>query len=503
MSSTLRRQLNDDEKAQILKMHGRRDFATGLPIPVEVEVQFDHINAFAEGGVSELNNIAPMSAETNRAKGTLSLADYRVKRRQDEFFRQGDRLTLGHLLKYLKAEGEIKSYGEVIEAIESDGYVEVRSNQGANKHRLYTCPTTGWKYFYATVPVQIIDSDDETDHGIGLQPRYLISDRVFELYRHFQRHPVLQPSIGRVLNNRIKLFDGQHKIAGLLWTGRREFEVKIYVTCDMRLLNQTNISAHDKFAQARFYSSIMVMKLGSQFGADFEDYKKDENEIVKSEAGFIKWLGRRDTGMTKKADRMEQFRSYLYNSVIDHESNKASKWISASNKRTNEKPLTIDMLSKSIFTSFMHREPVEENMGTEIYKRQTEVDNIVALMSMFDDLGLNAWNPTAVSGDTMQRKLDRIFRSKSMMAWSEILVDAVTATLKIVDSDEKQKPLYRELTQAQLDDIKNVVARLFAWKFWADANDEIDRTLSDNKGVVKAWFKDHGLTAGYLMGASS
>jgi len=160
--------------------------------------------------------------------------------------------------------------------IEADGLVDLRSASGHAKHRLYTCPATQWKYFYATVPVDLIESDDESDHGIGLQPCYLIPEKVFELYRHFQRHLVLQPSIGRIVNNRIKLFDGQHKIAGLLWAGRREFEVKIYVTCDVRLLNQTNISAHDKFAQTRFYSSIMIMKLGSQFGADFEEYKKDE-----------------------------------------------------------------------------------------------------------------------------------------------------------------------------------------------------------------------------------
>ena len=79
MSLTLRRQLNDDEKLHILKMHGRRDFATGLPIPDEDDVQFDHIHAYAEGGESDLNNIAPMSAETNRAKGTLTLEDFRVK----------------------------------------------------------------------------------------------------------------------------------------------------------------------------------------------------------------------------------------------------------------------------------------------------------------------------------------------------------------------------------------------------------------------------------------
>ncbi|HEX9603847.1 MAG TPA: hypothetical protein VF973_08860 [Myxococcales bacterium] len=123
------------------------------------------------------------------------------------------------------------------------------------------------------MPISALDSDDDHDDTIGLQPRYLIFDKVFELYRHFQRHPVLLPSIGRVRNNKIVLFDGQHKIAGLLWTGRRDFECKVYLTPDLRLLNQTNISAHDKFAQTRFYSSIMVGKLGTEFGKDFESYK--------------------------------------------------------------------------------------------------------------------------------------------------------------------------------------------------------------------------------------
>lgn len=503
MSVTLRRQLNDDEKAQILKMHGRRDFATGLPIPDGDEVQYDHIHAWSEGGDTDLNNIAPMSAETNRAKSTLPLGDYRVKRRLDEFFRSGDRLTLGHLLASLKEAKDIKSYGQVIEVVEADGVVDLRHAGGNNKHRLYTCPTTGWKYFYATVPVDLIESDDASDQGIGLQPRYLIPEKVFELYRHFQRHPVLQPSIGRVVENRLKLFDGQHKVAGLLWAGRREFEIKVYLTCDIRLLNQTNISAHDKFAQTRFYSSIMVMKLGSQFGADFEDYKKDESESVKSEAGFLKWLTRHDEGMTKKADRTAQFRSYLYSSVIEQADNKTSKYVSAGNKSTNERPLSIDMLTKSIFSCFMYREPVEDNMLTDAYKRSTEIDNIVALLNMLHDLGLHGWKADAAKGDTEQRKLQRMFSSKSMMAWSELLVDAVTAKLDLNDSDDKARPFYRDLTKAQLDSVKVVASRLFGWKFWADANDDIDNAISGNKSAVKQWFRDHGLTTGYLLGAAS
>ncbi len=465
-------------------------------------MQFDHIHAFAEGGETDLNNIAPMSAETNRAKSTLSLEDYRVKRKLDVFFKSGDRLTLGHLLKFLKDGEAIQSFGQVIEAVQNDGIIEVRSAIGNTKHQLYTCPATGWKYFYAKVPVDLIESDDESDHGIGLQPRYLIPEKVFELYRHFQRHPVLQPSIGRVVGNRLKLFDGQHKIAGLLWAGRREFEVKVYMTCDIRLLNQTNISAHDKFAQTRFYSSIMVMKLGSLFGADFEEYKKDENEDIKSEAGFLKWLSRRDQGMTRKADRTAQFRSYLYNSVIEHEENKTSKYVSATNKSTKDKPLSIDMLSKSIFSNFMYREPVDDNMLTETYRRSTEIDNVVAILNMIHDLGLHRWDGSSSRDDTEHRKLARMFSSKSMMAWSEILADAVTAKLELHDSDEKAAPFYRDLTKAQLESIKVVISRLFNWKFWADAHTDIDNAIAGNKSVVKQWFKNHGLSAGYLLGAS-
>jgi hypothetical protein len=501
VSVTLRRQLNDDEKQQILKMHGRRDFATGLPIPDGDKVEFDHIHAWSEGGDTDLNNIAPMSLETNRAKGALSLADYRVKRRLDEFFKLGDRLTLGHLLDYMKSKGDIAQYGQVVEAVESDGAVNLRSILGDVSHRLYKCPATGWKYFYSIVPVDLIESDDETDHGIGLQPRYLIPEKVFELYRHFQRHPVLQPSIGRVVENRLKLFDGQHKVAGLLWSGRREFEVKIYVTCDIRLLNQTNISAHDKFAQTRFFSSIMVMKLGTQFGADFEEYKRDEIEITKSEAGFLKWLARRDTGM-KKSDRTEQFRSYLYNSVIEHADNKMSKYISSGNRGSDEKPITMDMLSKSIFACFMYREPVEDNMATEAYLRQNEVENTVALMNMLHDLALHTWSVEAASSDTVQRKLRRMFSSKSIMAWAELLQDAVAAKLDLVEREDKARPLYRKLSKVQLDQVKTVIARLVGWKFWSDASDDMDRALKDNKSEVKKWFKERGLTPGYLLGAT-
>lgn len=502
MAITLRRQLNDDEKQSVLKTHGRKCFATGHSIPEGEVVHFDHIRAFTRGGVTELDNIAPMCETHNKAKGTLPLEDFRVRIRLQDFFSHGDAVTLKHLLAYMKKSGDIKEYGQTVVVNENEGdrMVTLDAGNAAYSYDRYTCPTTGWKYFYATLPVTLFDSDDDEDNKVGLQPRFLIFDKVFELYRHFQRHPVLQPSIGRVRSNRVLLFDGQHKVAALLWTGRREFECKIYLAPDIRLLNETNISAHDKFSQTRFYASIMVLKLGTEFGLDFERYKSLEDGSTKSEAGFIRFL-EREQALTK-AERNKRFRSYLYNSVLEHKDNALASYVSTGNRSTDDKPLTVDMLNKSLFACFLYSEPVEDNMTTDAYKRDDEIENNVQLMKMLYELALCGYNPKAGPNDGNQRRLLRLFRSKSIMSWSELIRDAICGKLDLQDAEDRARPFYRSLKSEQVTIVRNVIERLVNSKVWsAPAGDDVDRILADNKSAVKEWLRHHGLSTGYLMGA--
>ena len=209
MATTLKRQLNDEEKAIIVRRFGRKCFAIGHTIPEDENMQFDHIRAFALGGQSELDNIAPMCEHHNKAKGMLPLEDFRIKLQIEDFFQTGDRLTLKNLLKYMKDHGLIGSYGESVSRKKDAESVNVENHGYKAIFQLQKCPLTGWTYFYGILPIAILDSDDEDDISIGLQPRYLIFDKVFELFRHFQFYPVLQPSVGRVKGDKIVLFDGQ------------------------------------------------------------------------------------------------------------------------------------------------------------------------------------------------------------------------------------------------------------------------------------------------------
>jgi len=247
MAIILQRQITDEEKEQIIKRFGRVCYATGHTIPENDEIHFDHIRAFSIDGASEIDNIAPMYQTHNLQKGRLPLEDFRIKLRLDEFFTQGQALTLKHELQFFKEKGIITTFGETIFTKITDREIELEFLNKKEKFKLYSCPTTKWKYFYANLPVNVINSDDD-DGQIGLQFRYLIKDKVFDLFRHFKNNTVLQPSLARLHENKILVFDGQHKIAAMLWGERKVFELKIYISPDPKALNKTNIAAHDKFA---------------------------------------------------------------------------------------------------------------------------------------------------------------------------------------------------------------------------------------------------------------
>ena len=501
MAITLGRQLTNDEKDRVLQYHGRVCFATGHTVGDEESIQFDHIRAFATGGRTEANNIAPMCAQHNRDKGTLPLFDFRAKLRLEEFFATGDRLTLGHLLAYLREKGDISTYGSPISVQENGDTLRIESATFSKKFQVYRCPVTGWNYFYATLPIDILGSDDDHDQDIGLQPRYLIPDKVFELFRHFQTSPVLQPSLGRIVDGRVRLFDGQHKAAAILWNGHRELECKIYVEPDMRLLNQTNISAHEKFAQTRFYTSIMVMKLGSQFGTDFDQYKDLEDGNTKSEAGFVDYLIAKDN--LTKGEVYKRFRSFLYNSILEYDGNRLARLVAVGNRATDDRPMTLNGLTGSLFASFLYREPVTDNMTTDAYRRGFETENMVKLMNMFDELGLNEWSSKSAKNNERQLKLIRLVRARFMKAWAELLKDVVCVQLSLHDRDESSRPFYRELKDDQLGQIRFCVARLVDWKMWSSPlNSEIDQVRLDKDRMVKDWLKEKGLTTGYLLGAT-
>ena len=148
------------------------------------------------------------------------------------------------------------------------------------------------------------------------------------------------------------------------------------------------------------------------------------------------------------------------------------------------------------------KNPVEEDLASNTYLRELEIKNLITLFNILDSEILHQWDHTKPKSDQLQIKLKRLIRSKSIMSWSEILKDAIAAKLDIHDADEKAILFYRELNDDAFDKIRVIIRRLIDWSVWAlPENSEIDRILSDNKSEIKKFFREKGLTTGYLMGA--
>ena len=141
----------------------------------------------------------------------------------------------------------------------------------------------------------------------------------------------------------------------------------------------------------------MVLKLGSQFGVDFDTYKNLEDGQVKSEEGFVKYLREKDS--LTSGDVNSRFRSFLYNSIIEDEENRLTRLVSATNYPTDEKPITMNSLTNSLFANFLYRQPVVDNMTTDAYMRTSEIQTMVRLMNMLDELALSRWDSKGSSSN--------------------------------------------------------------------------------------------------------
>ena len=483
-----KRQLLDSEKQKVLQQHGRRCFVDGAPIPEEEPVEFHHIKPFSEGGPTNLDNIAPVCKRHHRTMGTMSLQEYRDKLGLEKFFEGGEPKYLDDLIRYKRGHcGERTTY-------ETEGdLVSVYFSDSRHDFPLYACPTTGWKYFYATLPVEYIENDRD------LQPRALRQNSLWNLYRHFQANTQLAPSICRIDEDGILLlFDGQHKAAAQIWAGRPMIECKVYLNPDARVLKETNLEAHGKFRQMSFYSHELMKKYADIFGEDWAQYMETEGE--KSESGFFNFLV--NTRRKTKAQARNEISLTMYNEIVDDPKNKLSAYLSEKN-RSRKQPLTFARLKKTILKNMLVSPPVDDEFESDTDYRKEEKRNLVRLMSIIAEEGLEGkWNPER--GDALHRRTQRIFSAGSIRAWTMLLRDAINQHLRHYTDDERSRFFYRRIPDSEFEYFRQFVKKLFSHKMWDDPDPtgEITARLArDDATTAKSLFEEKGLTVHWLLGS--
>jgi len=486
-----RRPLTETERAHIMSVHGMRCFITGHPIESEDDLEFDHIKAIGAGGTTTMENLAPVCRKHNRQKRTMSLSEYR------------DYLTLGTVFedgspKYLDdviaAKGDTPGHKLQYELNAKNGTVTLYYDEGKNTVSLYTCPVTRWQYFYALIPIRYLATDYD------LQPRPLRQPAMWLLYRHFQQNTQLAPSICRFDDGgALLLFDGQHKAASQVWAGRKTVECKVYIRPDARLIKETNVDAHQTYRQMSFYSYELMKKYADICGEDWEEYAALEGR--KSENGFADFLVNVKRMSFSKA-KSEVARAIHWR-ILNDPTNKLGDFTSEKN-RTRRQPLTYYRIEKTVFRHLLSPIPSAVEFQSDEDFRETEERNLVRLMSIIAEEGLeDRWAPERA--DATHARTERIFSAGAVRAWVRTLRDVLFTYLQLYlkAPEEAQRVLYRELTAENFDWVRKYTRQIFAHPVW-DAPDTSDQDISrsltkDDDTTAMTLLKQRGLEVQWVL----
>ncbi len=481
-----KRQINDAEKQEVLQRQGLRCFIDNHPVSEASELEYDHIHPYAEGGDSATDNVAAVCKKHNREKGAMTLSEYRDRLALRSFFEGSKKRRLDDLL--LTRVGE-KGYGQSLTSEIKNGSIKLYFNTGPEIVPLYTCPSTGERYFYALIPVAHVKNDGD------LQPRALEPERLWELYRHLRTHTQLAPGVGRMVEDQMRLFDGQHKAAAQVWAGRRRVECKVYLSPDVRKLKETNLTAHDKLRQMPFYTSTLLEKYAALAHEDWQAFM--ETQGPKTERAFVDFMRSR-AGLVKGA-AVKRVRSVIYQDILEHPENRLREYITEEN-RGRKNPLTMGRLEKTFFAEFIAPPPLDDEFETESWHRDEERENVVFLFNVLVDKALDGrWNPDL--SDAAHKKCARLFAGGALRAWVPFLHDALAPALHLFAADEKKAIFYRPLEDPDREVISTLVEKLLSHKVWVDPDPALNDLRYDNAERAKALLRGVGLTPGWILGA--
>lgn len=486
--TTQTRQITDAEKQQVLDRQGLRCFIDDHPIESEDDVEFDHISPFAEGGATSIDNIAVVCKKHNREKRTLSLGEYRDRLALKRFFEGARKRRLDDLLKDRVGSG---GFGQNLSIEKNGTEATLYLPSGQVAVPLQTCPATGEQYFFATLPVALIQNDVE------LQPRALEPDRLWELCRHLRTHTQLAPAVCRLVDSAVLLFDGQHKAAAQVWIGRDTIDCKVYVAPDVRRLKETNLSAHDKLRQMPFYTSTLLEKYSAMATEDWQDFLTSSGP--KTETAFVDFMRAR-VNLTR-AEALKRIRSMIYRDILDDPNNQLRDYIAEEN-RTRETPLVMYRLEKTFFNEFIAPPPLNDEFESESYHRDEENENFVRLMNYIVQQSLaDKWAPERK--DAAHKKSARLYSAGALKGWVPFLRDALAPALQLFEVEDRRRILYRELGDEDFAVIEQLVDRLFSHKVWEDPDPALNDLRYDNAERAKEMLRNAGLTPNWILGGDA
>lgn len=496
-----KRQLAESEKALVRKHQLEADgslrcFISGEVIGPDDEIEYDHLQPHSKDGDTSIANVRIVLKEYNRRKSDQTLYEVRDNLRLERLFdSKKNHIRLQDIL-------DLKDLARRnIHSTRQNGSIAIDDGHEKRVFPLLADPILKVDYFYGRVPISWLENDDQE----GLQPRVIAFSRLKVIRDHLKMHPQLAPSIARLLGNRMKLFDGQHKLAAQILNNNLEADVKVYVSADDPLeakslfdeLMITNLDAHSKLKQVPFYTSTLLDRLSVIYKELLEEFISTQPPESHTEEHFVHFLS--VSKQFKKTDGKEMLRSAIKTAAL---AGCALEKYVAEASRDASYPITIELLDRTIFPITLYLEPAQAKFTSDQDHRSSETQNFGEIAKLLaDETSIADWTPNIKGKELTQKQLKarRIWHKGAVLTWAPYLKSILYFALQAMTSNERDKLLYRQpLTDQQKHVSGLCLRRLFTHPLWNEPEGELDSLLVSARKQDDLFIRK-GLTEKYVI----
>lgn len=363
---------------------------------IDVDIQetnIDHIIPLANKGKDAEENFAITHASCNKSKQDSNLYISRVlhklKALQDKVQDKDNRsASLKDLL-----EIESGSKYDFKYRIENEQLVYSFSEINDNsiyKSSIYTDKLSNEKTVFINIPIEYIH------HDSLINPRG-INSSISLLVKEFHKgNPQLHLSLARLNDNKIQVFDGQHKAVAQILLGSKKVLLRIFIDPNIDRLTETNTNAGSNLRQIAFDKSIMRQLNNTLYFEKIKKYQIDhslpEDCFDFSEEQLAEYFKGENVNIKK------YIIDSIKHSITYSKDSKLKDFIDFEGK-AKELPLSYSAFEKTLLTSFIDSKLI---LRTKIsYKsdegenpRELEITQIVKMLNIIaDEIYIGKFNP--------------------------------------------------------------------------------------------------------------
>jgi len=464
-------------------------------------LQIDHIVSIREKGKDGPENFALTHGVCNESKQASDLRVARllarfakIKKKAEEEKR--DSATLSDVLKEYNGS-QFNFNISLTDGTVSYSFPDV-GDHTIYQSQIFSDPLSKQKSFFAEIPLEYLYHDTNINpRGIGTNLRKLVEE-------FFKGRPQLHVALSRLDTsdgqNKIMVFDGQHKAVAQILLGTKKLPVRIFVDADLDLLLTANTNAGDTLRQVAFDKSIK-RRLGHSLFNDRiiryqKEHSREEDDYSFSEKDLVNYFKGESREMKK----------YILDAVRDgitRDNDNALREYIDLGGRAKEKPLSYSTIDKTFYSFFIYQGLLQTNLDykADIGENQRELEKkqLVNLMNViaseiyeekFDfSLGTSRIEYKIQQGEDIPEShmiAFRMSKEEIIYNWLKYIKSIIRSHFLLMGKHVEDDKLFQEPLPDQLwVNIRNFMKNLSGLPIWV--NKELSITVFGTKHNYDYW----------------